>query len=239
MAATVMLVHGTWHSSACWDLVVPGLEEAGVGVVAPDLPSIGGPKPDPTAVFGDFHEDVTYLRSVLDAHPAGSVVLVGHSRGGMVISEAGDHPAVRHLVYLAGYMAEAGEDTSDLIVDGPDNLVLQGTRMEPDGLHSTFAPELAEATFYHDAPPDRVAWATERLCRQRHSFAPGPGPVSAWRTVPTTFCVCTEDRTISPAAQRRWAAKVGSSVEWPTSHSPFVSQPELVVALFAELAGAG
>jgi pimeloyl-ACP methyl ester carboxylesterase len=238
MAATVMLVHGTWHSSACFDLVVPGLEQAGVAVAAPDLPSIGGSTPDPTAVFGDFDDDVAFLRSVLDGHEPGSVVLLGHSRGGMVISEAGDHPAVRHLVYLAGWMAAPGDDVSDAIVDGADNLVLQGTRPEPDGVHSSFAPELAEATFYHDAPPDRVAWAIDRLRRQRHSFALEPGPVSAWRTVPTTYCVCGEDRTISPSTQRRWAARVGSSVEWPTSHSPFVSQPELVVDLLVALARA-
>jgi pimeloyl-ACP methyl ester carboxylesterase len=166
------------------------------------------------------------------------VVLLGHSRGGMVISEAGDHPAVRHLVYLAGFMAEPGEDMGGLLVDGAENLVLQGTRREADGTHSHFDPELAEATFYHDCPPERTAWAVARLRRQRASFPASPGPVCAWRVRPTTYCVCGEDRTISPAVQRRWAARVGGSVEWPTSHSPFVSRPELVVDLLVSLAQA-
>jgi pimeloyl-ACP methyl ester carboxylesterase len=235
--ATVMLVHGTWHAGACFDLVVPGLRAAGVPVVVPDLPSVGGAVPDPGATFGDFADDVAFVRAALDGHPDGSVVLLGHSRGGMVISEAGDHPAVARLVYLAGYMAEPGEDVSDLLVDGPDNLVLRGTRPEPDGHHSHFDPDLAEATFYHDCTPDRVAWALERLRRQRASFPAAPGPVCAWRVRPTTYCVCSEDRTISPAVQRRWAARVERSVEWTTSHSPFASRPELVVDLLVELAG--
>jgi pimeloyl-ACP methyl ester carboxylesterase len=243
--STIVLVHGTWHSGACFDLVVPGLEAAGVPVVALDLPSVGGTADargglvaGPEATFGDFADDVAATRRALDGFAEGSVVLVGHSRGGMVISEAGDHPAVRHLVYLAGFMAEPGEDTSDLLVDGRANAVLAGTRPEPDGAHSHFDPEHGERTFYHDCSPERVAWANGRLRRQRASFPAQPGPVSAWRTVPTTYCVCTLDRTISPTVQRRWAARVGRSVEWPTSHSPFVSRPELVVDLLVELATA-
>ena len=244
--ATIVLVHGTWHSGACFDLVVPGLEAAGVAVVTLDLPSVGGTADGrgglvagPDATLGDFDDDVAATRRALDAFPDGSVVLVGHSRGGMVISEAGDHPAVRRLVYLAGSMAEPGEDLADLLTDGAANKVLAGTRREPDGAHSHFDPAHAEATFYHDAPPDRVAWAIERLRRQRSSFPAAPGPVLAWRTRPTTYCVCTEDQTISPATQRRWAGRVGHSVEWPTSHSPFVSQPDLVVDLLVDLARAG
>jgi pimeloyl-ACP methyl ester carboxylesterase len=230
---TVLLVHGTWHSSACWAPVVERLRGAGVPVVAPDLPSIGGPTGDDD---GDFDDDVAALRAELDGHPPGSVVLVGHSRGGMVISEAGDHPAVRHLVYVAGYMAEPDEDPTGLLTDGADNLVLRGTRRDAEGAFTTFDPELAEATFYHDCPPEAVATAVAGLRRQRASFPAAPGPVLAWRRTPTTYCVCTLDRTISPDRQRLWARRVGASVEWESSHSPFLSRPDLVAGLLVERA---
>jgi hypothetical protein len=154
-----------------------------------------------------------------------------------VLSEAGDHPAVRRLVYLAALMPEPGEDTSTILADGADNLVLRGMRHEEDGRYSTFDPALAEATFFHDCPPELVALGIGQLRRQRASLPAGPGPVPAWRRKPTTYCVCTRDRTISCETQRRWAARVDASVEWDTSHSPFLSRPDLVADLLAALSG--
>src|SRR5207302_1944698 len=101
MARSVVLVHGAWHGSWCWGRVMPLLRDAGVDTTAVDLPSRSDP-------LGDLHGDAAHVRSVLDAS-AGEVVLVGHSYGGAVITGAGTHDAVAHLVYLCAFALDKGE----------------------------------------------------------------------------------------------------------------------------------
>jgi len=102
--ATVVLVHGAWHGAWCWERVVARLTAAGVPTIAIDLPGHGaddGP-------LGDLHVDAARVRQALGT-AAGPVVLVGHSYGGAVITEAGDYPAVSELVYLAALTLDTGE----------------------------------------------------------------------------------------------------------------------------------
>src|SRR4030088_1094188 len=104
MKRTVVLVHGAWHGAWCFDRVMPLLEQVGIPAVAGDLPG-HGQDPGPLT---DLHGDAKRVREVLDGID-GDVVLLGHSYGGAVITEAGVHPAVTHLVYLCAVVPDAEE----------------------------------------------------------------------------------------------------------------------------------
>jgi pimeloyl-ACP methyl ester carboxylesterase len=239
---TVVLVHGAAHGAWAWDKVVPGLRAAGVDVVALDLPGQGAD----TGPILDLHGDAERVRAAVAAVP-GPVVLVGHSYGGAVITEAGTEPNVEELVYIAALpLAEdetcataAASDPRMAYVDHAGRPVLQkGFRISDDGAVVRMDPAHAAICFYHDCSPEDVAWATERL--GNHSFrAFGQTPKAvAWRAVPSTYVVCGEDRTLHPGQQRILAERCTDQVEWSSGHSPMLSQPQLVVELLVDLATA-
>src|SRR3954454_10384245 len=159
VAAEVMLVHGAWHGGWCFDRVVEILTAAGVPVVAPDLPGHGG-DPGP---FTDLHGDSARVAEVLDGRS--DCVLLGHSYGGAVITEAGVHPAVRHLVFLCAFALDAGEscmaaavreaEELDLRWDEGPNLA-EGIQAHDDGT-ATVERDIAAACFFHDCDPSTAA----------------------------------------------------------------------------------
>ena len=104
MTDNVVLVHGAWHGAWCWERVIPALAERGLRATAIDLPGHG----EDSSVMTDLHGDSTRVTDVLDelGEPA---ILVGHSYGGAVITEAGDHPLVEHLVFIAALVLDTGE----------------------------------------------------------------------------------------------------------------------------------
>jgi pimeloyl-ACP methyl ester carboxylesterase len=234
VAATVVLVHGAWHGAWCFERVVPGLEELGVGTVALDLPGHGrNPAP-----LGDLHSKARFVEEEIERVGA-PVVLLGHSFGGMVVTEAGAHPNVRHLVYLCAFMPEEGESLADLVesVEDPGLKAPMHTMPgERDG-EVLFNPEFGRELFYGDASDRDVERALARLEPEPGiAFAQPPDRI-AWRDRPSTYVVCTDDQAILRPLQMQMARHATETVEWPTSHSPFLSRPELVVELLAELAG--
>jgi pimeloyl-ACP methyl ester carboxylesterase len=238
MTATAVLVHGAWHGAWCFDRVLPLLAEAGVPAVAIDLPGHGAD----TGPLTDLHGDAARVRAVLDAI-GGPVVLLGHSYGGAVITEAGVHPAVAHLVYLCALALDDGESCAATAVEQTSTLshagrpsLAAGWVMHPDRT-TTLTPEGAAACLYNDCDPATVAWASALL---------GPQPMAnltqipdeiAWRTRPSTYVVCSDDQAIHPGLQRVLAGRCSASVEWDTSHSPFASRPALVSTLLQDIAG--
>ena len=236
--ATVVLVHGAWHGAWCWERVVDGLVRAGVETVAVDLPGHGA-DPGP---FSDLHGDAARVRSVLD-ETHGPVVLVGHSYGGAVITEAGDHPAVRHLVYVAALALDAEETCMAAAVgqaappvataDRPD--LSAGLEVHDDGT-ATIERSLAAACLYNDCDQQSTEWALDRLGPQPLITLQQEPRAVAWRTIPSTYVVCQHDQTVSPELQRVLATRCTTSVEWPTDHSPFLSDPQLVVDLLRSTA---
>jgi pimeloyl-ACP methyl ester carboxylesterase len=233
VAASVVLVHGAWHGAWCYAPVVKGLEERGVEAIAVDLPGHG----DSTEPLGDLHQDASAVRKAVD-RAGGPVVLLGHSYGGMVVTEAGAHPNVRHLVYLCAFMPDAGESLETLVgsIDDPgltpEKHMLPGEREGEARINPTFAREL----FYADASDEQVEHALARLVPE---WGPGLGQAPAaiaWHDRPSTYVVCTNDRALIPALQFRMAPRATETVEWPTSHSPFLSRPDLVVDLLTSLA---
>jgi len=227
MDRTVVLVHGAWHGAWCWEAVIPQLDAAGVPVVAVDLPSVSSP----TATLQD---DAACVRAALDAVD-GEAVLVGHSYGGAVISEAGVHPRVAQLVYLCAFALDVGESTQEnTLTGGEGGSGLAAAIAFRDGV-LTIDAEQGAAAFYHDCSAVAAGAAIARLRPQSLTALSGKATAASWREKPATYVVCTDDRAVPVPLQRSNAARVGESIDWPTSHSPFLSRPELVADLLTEL----
>ena len=239
MTDSVVLVHGAWCGAWCWERVIPALAERGVRATAINLPGHGGDASEMT----DLHGDATRVVEMLDelGEPA---VLVGHSYGGAVITEAGDHPLVEHLVFIAALALDAGETcqkaaTEEVAVAGLDwtgrpNFG-KAFIVAPDNT-VTLDPTVAAQCLYNDCNDATLAWALNLL---------GPHPLDnlqqspsriAWRTKPSTFVVCADDLVLHPDLERILAKRCTSVVEWRTGHSPFLSEPERVSGLLTDVA---
>lgn len=219
----VVLVHGAWVHASAWDAVAEDLRSRGHRVEAVELHR------------GTLEADTRAVQCVVD-ELGGSVTVCGWSYGGMVIT--GLHlPEGSHLVYLAAFMPDEGESASDLTqrfpghdlekilsVDDSGNAVLSGSDEE------------MAATLWADVPAGAASTLRESLSDQPVvSFAAPPASI-AWRTTPSTYVVCLEDRAIPPELQRHMAERADQVVEWHTSHSPMLSRPDLVAGLLAGMA---
>jgi pimeloyl-ACP methyl ester carboxylesterase len=231
MPTTVVLVHGACHGAWCWDKVVDGLTDRGIPNEAIDLPGHG----ESTEPLGDLAADAAALRATLDR--VGPSVVCGHSYGGAVITEgAAKHPDVHHLVYVTAFALSPGESTMAAAPDGAEadrpTKLAAAVQFADDGTMRFEGPAVVHA-LYHDCSPADVAFALARLGPQSVSELSGVATRAAWQDIPSTYVVCTEDRAVAPELQRRLASRTGAVVEWPTSHSPFLSRPDLVVDLLA------
>jgi pimeloyl-ACP methyl ester carboxylesterase len=225
--ATVMLVHGAWHGSWCWDAVRAELAGAGVPSAAVDNPSVTHPG-------SDLPADGDNLRRSLDAID-GPVVLVGHSYGGAVISDAGAHPNVEHLVYLTALVLDSGESASVNGLTGGEGSALVDAMVFDDGMLTVEAERIVEL-FFHDCAPDVATGAAARLLPMTMAAMTAGSRAAAWRERPSTYVVCTDDRALPVPLQRSCAERVGTVVEMPTSHSPFLSRPDELARMLAALA---
>lgn len=235
VVATVVLVHGAWHGAWCWEKVVGLLDDAEIPSVALDLPGHGAS----TEPLTDLAGDAAALRQVLD--PLDAAVVCGHSFGGAVVSEgAADHPAVHHLVFLAAFPVAPGESVMDAAAaevsrDADASELGSAMHFEDDGT-VTVDPERALPALFADCAADDAAKAVARLGPQAIAELRGTATRAAWKDIPSTYVVCTEDRAVAPALQRVLAQRCTHTIEWPTSHSPFLSRPELVADLLTALA---
>ena len=236
---TIVLVHGAWHDAWCWDPVRNRLESAGVDVVAVDLPGHGASR-EPLA---DLHGDAAAVTAALDALD-GPAVLVGHSYGGAVVTEAGAHDRVAHVVYVAAFNLAHGEcvgraaadEATAARIDHSGRPDLGAALKRDDGGETTsVVAELARPIFYNDCTAATVSWETARLGRQRMAnFSDQPSAI-AWRDRPSTYVVCRDDNAVHPDLQRILARRATTTIEWPTGHSPFLSQPQLVAELLEKV----
>ncbi|MEU8630823.1 alpha/beta hydrolase [Amycolatopsis sp. NPDC048633] len=214
----ILFVHGAFVRDGAWwwQPTADVLAAHGLRSSAAVLPSCEG---DPR---GDLHDDAAAVRALLDAsgEPA---VLVGHSYGGVVISEAGNHPAVRRLVYVTSFLPDAGEALADFGGAEPSPWHVS----HGDGTAGV-REELVRPLFAQDFDDATYAGAAARLTAQNESVFGQRTTNAAWREIPSTYLVCAEDRATPPEKQREHAARATDVVELPVAHHPFVTRPDLV-----------
>jgi pimeloyl-ACP methyl ester carboxylesterase len=219
----VVLVHGGFVDGSGWKGVYEILRKDGYSVSVVQ---------NPTTSLGD---DVAATKLILDAQDR-PVILVGHSYGGAVITEAGNHPKVVGLVYVAAFAPSEGESVEKLIANPPPGAPVPPILPPRDGrlfldrdeFHASFAADVDadEAEFMADS---QVPWGVDALR--------GTISKAAWRSRPSWYLLTTEDRMIPPPAQRLMAQRAGATVvEERGSHSIYVSRPNAVAALIAEAA---
>lgn len=220
----VVLVHGGFVDGSGWQGVYDVLTADGYRVAIVQHPTLS------------LEGDVAATRRVIDAMP-GPVTLVGHSYGGVVITEAGNHERVTSLAYIAAFAPDKGESVNTLIADPAPGAPVPPILPPQDGFlyldrdkfADSFAGDLplAQAEFMADS---QVPWGVDAL----------GGAVSqpAWRTKPAWYLVAGDDRMIPPPAQRAMAERIGAhTVEVPgSSHSVYVSQPAAVADLVKQAA---
>jgi pimeloyl-ACP methyl ester carboxylesterase len=222
-ATNIVLVHGGFVDGAGWEPVYKILKKKGYNVSIVQNPTIS---------LGD---DVAVTKRVL-ATLNGSAILVGHSYGGAVITEAGNDPKVVGLVYIAAFALDKGESVSALIKDPPAGTPVPPILPPQEGflfLDKTKFPasfaadvEAEKAAFMADS---QVPWGLEAL-NDKISEA-------AWKNKPSWYLVATNDKMIPPAAQRSMSQRAGSTVvEIKGSHAIYVSQPEAVASLIEQAA---
>lgn len=223
MVKPILLVHGAWHGSWCWRPVAERLEKQGIPVHTVDLPL--------TSLADDAHAVEKKLNLIADA-----AVLIGHSYGGMVISEAAaGRDDVDHLVYLCAFCPEPGESLNDLAKSGERVRLADGFRVDDEG-RVTVDPEIAPEALYGDCAVRDVIAAISRLRPLEMPCFATKATAAAWQSLPSTYVVCTEDQAIHVELQRRMATRAEEVVTWETSHSPFMSQPDRVAEFFAKIA---
>jgi pimeloyl-ACP methyl ester carboxylesterase len=227
----VVFVHGAlvFDGAWWWHRMVEPLAALGMDTRAVELTSCVKPPISLTGALGDMHADADAVRAALDEED-GPIVLVGHSYGGMVITDAAaDREEVKRLVYVTAVMPDLGETMADF---GGE----PGPWMDPDPDGGTIGvrAELVPDAFLQDCDAEAVAGALERLTRQPLAvFGQAPRGV-AWREKPSTYVVCAEDRATPPGAQREFARRADRVVEVPTGHHPMLSKPEVLARAISE-----
>jgi pimeloyl-ACP methyl ester carboxylesterase len=226
---TIVLVHGAWADGSSWDGVTRSLQGQGYTVLVPPNPLRG------------LTDDAAYIASFLAQRPSGPVVLVGHSYGGAVITNAGGSGDVRALVYVNAFVPDEGETVlqildgsgSALAVADPTTVFdIVGYPGAPEGAADVFLkPEVVHTSFAQDLP-EADRWtivASQRPASLVANVTPS-GP-AAWKSLPSWAVIGTDDRVIPAAVLRRMAERAGSTVsELPASHVSMVSQPAATVA---------
>jgi pimeloyl-ACP methyl ester carboxylesterase len=219
---TFVLVHGAWHGAWCWDEVAARLRADGAPVVAVELPSV--------ARGGDMYDDARVVREAIAAAD-GETVVVGHSYGGVAVTEgAAGGAGVRHLVYVTAFMLDEGESLSTIAGSTPPDWQVP----EPDGRTLTVAG--AQEVFYNTCPPDVADAAAARLRPQTIAALVQPVKSVAWRDVPSTYVICDRDNAIPVPAQEAMAARAGTTHRLDSDHSPFLNDPDAVAELIRAVA---
>jgi pimeloyl-ACP methyl ester carboxylesterase len=220
---TIVLVHGGFVDGSGWEGVHDILKKDGYDVAIVQNPTTS------------LAVDVAFTRRVIAAQP-GKCLLVGHSYGGVVITEAGTDPKVAGLVYVAAFAPDNGESVSSLIENPPPGAPVPPILPPQDGFlmldpaqfAASFAADVSEPKASFMAA-SQVPWGVDALA--------GEVTVPAWKSKPSWYLVAADDRMIPPPAQRQMAQRAGSIVsEVPGSHAIYVSRPQVVASFIDEAA---
>ena len=222
-ARNVVLVHGLFADGSCWSEVIARLQDAGLNATAVQNPLTTLP------------EAVASAERVL-ARQDGPTVLVGHSFSGMIVTQAGVHPNVSALVYVAARAPDAGEDYTALAETYPTPPATAGIVFDGD------EGRLSEEAFLRDFAGDlptrtaKVLYAVQQPFQK--ALLTGKTTQAAWRSKLSFYAVSTEDRTINPDLERFMARRMGAkTVEVKASHLSMISHPQVIMRLILEAAG--
>ena len=218
-----MLVHGLFADGSCWLEVIPRLQTAGLNVTSVQNP------------LTTLDEVVAETQRVLDRQ-GGPTVLAGHSFSGMIVTEAGVHPKVSALVYVAARAPDAGEDYTALAKTYRTPPASAGIVFDGD------EGRLTEAAFLRDFAGDLPEARARALYAVQEPFhkalLTGKTSHAAWRAKPSFYAVSTEDRTINPDLERFVAKRMGATtIEVKASHVSLISHPQEIADLILQAAG--
>ena len=221
--ANVVLVHGGFVDGSGWEGVYDLLKQDGFNVSVVQNPTLS------------LADDVAATRRVLDKQD-GPTILVGHSYGGVVITEAGTHDNVAGLVYIAAFAPDQGESVNTLIADPPPGAPVPPILPPQDGFLFLDREKFA-ASFAADLPAELAAFMADSQVPWGVDALDGTVTEPAWRSKPSWYLVATDDRMIPPPAQRAMSERAGATVtETPGSHAVYVSNPAAVASLIAQAA---
>ncbi len=232
----VVFIHGAFTRDGAWWWAPTAalLARSRIASTAVALPSCGETGIAPTSAGPGLDEDAAATTAVLDQ--SGPAIVVAHSYGGMVASQAGEHPAVQHLAYISSFLPAVGDSLAALSSDATNPVPVIP---HEDGSMSLDDDDTAgfDARFLHDvADPDLVSGAHDRLCAQSSVVFGAETTTAAWERVPSTYLVCAEDRSTDPDLQRAHAARATTIRELAAAHFPMLSRPDLLAACIEETA---
>jgi pimeloyl-ACP methyl ester carboxylesterase len=225
---TFILIPGAWHGAWCWHKLVPLLEQSGARVVAPDLPDTG--------TFADWAQ---FVAGHVERHPG--CVLVGHSRGGAIISGVAElvPHAIQTLVYLAAYLLPDGGSVAEEARRDTGSLVAPNMVPARRGLTCTIREAALRDVFYGECTDQDFEYARTRLTPEplRILGAPVHTSVERFGQVPRAYVETRRDRAVTPAAQRRMQSVLPCDPVFAldTDHSPFLSQPEALARILISI----
>lgn len=220
---SIVLVHGGFVDGSGWESVHSILKKRGYSVSVVQ---------NPTTSLAD---DVAVTKRAIAAQN-GPVILVGHSYGGVVVTEAGSDPNVKGLVYIAAFAPDKGESVSSLISNPPPGAPVPPILPPQDGFLFLDRAKFA-ASFAADVGAEKAAFMADSQVPWGVAALAGAITEPAWRAKPSWYLVTTDDKMIPPPAQRSMAQRAGSTVvETAGSHAVYVSKPAAVAALIEQAA---
>ena len=219
---TVLLVHGAWADGSSWSKLIPQLEAKGLRVVSVQIP------------LTSFVDDVAATQRAI-ALEDGPVLLVGHSYGGAVITEAGNDPKVAGLVYVSAVAPDQGESTFGLITSIATPI---GSELRPDksGFLKLTPKGIAE-DFAQDLSVNEIAILTATQVPVSVAAMKGEVTTAAWKSKPSWYIIAANDRAISPDLEAAQAKRIGATTTTvPSSHVIMLAQPSKVAAVILDAA---
>jgi pimeloyl-ACP methyl ester carboxylesterase len=235
---TFILVHGSWHNAWNWHRVVPLLEKAGHRAIAIDLPGMGRDKtPIKEVHLKTSAEKICELMDTIERN----VILVGHSKNGIMISQAAEFrpDKIEKLVYLAAYLVPNGKTQREFSLQDSNGMLKPYVRMNDDGTGHTLDHEIYKAGLYADC--DDYITDLAKVLLSEESVETGITPLELteenYGRVPRIYIECTEDKAVTPFIQRKMYTETLCEKVYslPTSHSPFFSRPQQLVDILCSL----
>ena len=235
---TFILIHGSWHSAWNWHKVVPLLEKAGHRAIAIDLPGMGRDKTPIQEV--SMKTTVEKICALIDSIP-GKVILVGHSKNGIMISQAAEYrpDKIEKLVYLAAYLVPNGKTQREYSIQDTEGWLKPYVTQHPETGSHTLQAEIYREGLYHDCEEEITELAKVLLSHEPVESGTTPLQLTDenYGRVPRVYIECTEDRAVTPFIQRKMYEETSCEKVYslPTSHSPFFSRPKELVEILLEV----